>query len=121
MSIQEQISRFFESSAYGVVGASASRYKYGNKVLRCYLQNARKVYGISRRESEVEGAPCVPDVASLPEPVHGDPRSPFTRSKSRSEGSIGNLAAARRQPEAVLENVMAPCAGRVEREDDGFG
>ena len=62
---------FLAGSVFAVAGASKDRAKYGNKVLRCYLQNGRKVYGISPKETEVEGAPCVPDVASLPEPVHG--------------------------------------------------
>ncbi|MDD2854982.1 MAG: CoA-binding protein, partial [Desulfuromonadaceae bacterium] len=41
MTIQEQINRFLDSPAFGVVGASANRDKYGNKVLRCYLQKGR--------------------------------------------------------------------------------
>ena len=60
---------FFSSTAYGVAGASTNRDKFGNKVLRCYLQNERKVYGINPRATEIEGAPCVASVADLPDDV----------------------------------------------------
>lgn len=63
------LSAFFASPAYGVVGASADRHKFGNKVLRCYQQNERKVYGVNPREAEIEGAPCVASVADLPDDV----------------------------------------------------
>ncbi len=60
---------FFSSPAYGVAGASTNREKYGNKVLRCYQQNGRKVYGINPRAVEIEGAACVAAVAELPDEV----------------------------------------------------
>jgi predicted CoA-binding protein len=60
---------FFSSPAFGVAGASTNRDKFGNKVLRCYQQNDRKVYGINPRATEIEGAPCVASVADLPDDV----------------------------------------------------
>ena len=63
------LSAFFASPAYGVVGASTDRHKFGNKVLRCYQQNDRTVYGVNPREVEIEGAPCVASVADLPDDV----------------------------------------------------
>lgn len=60
---------FFSSPAFGVVGASTNRDKFGNKVLRCYQQNDRKVYGINPRATEIEGAPCVASVGDLPDEV----------------------------------------------------
>jgi hypothetical protein len=41
-SIDEQIAEFLAAPAFGVAGASKNRDKYGNKVLRCYLQNGRR-------------------------------------------------------------------------------
>jgi predicted CoA-binding protein len=67
----DPIVEFLAGEVFAVAGASRDRAKYGNKVLRCYLQNGRKVYAVNPRETEIEGAPCVPDLASLPEPVHG--------------------------------------------------
>ena len=60
---------FLSSPAFGVAGASTNRDKFGNKVLRCYQQNGRKVYGINPRATEIEGATCVSSVAELPDEV----------------------------------------------------
>ena len=68
-SIAEQISRFLESPAFGVVGASPRRHKYGNKVLRCYQQNRRRAIPVNPREQVIEGAACVASVAELPDDV----------------------------------------------------
>ena len=54
----DPIARFLESPAYGVVGASPRRHKYGNKVLRCYQQNGRRAIPVNPREDEVEGLSC---------------------------------------------------------------
>lgn len=66
MSPQEQIGRFLASEAFGVVGASANRHKYGNKVLRCYLQHGRKAIPVNPNETEIEGTRCVAGVVDLP-------------------------------------------------------
>jgi uncharacterized protein len=71
MDVQERIEAFLKGDSFAVVGASSDRSKYGNKVLRCYLQNGRKVVAVNPREPEVEGVRCYPDLAALPEPVHG--------------------------------------------------
>jgi predicted CoA-binding protein len=65
----DPIDRFLSSPAYGVVGASPRRYKYGNKVLRCYQQNGRRVIPVNPREPEIEGAACVASVSDLPDDV----------------------------------------------------
>jgi predicted CoA-binding protein len=65
----DPIDRFLASPAYGVVGASPHRHKYGNKVLRCYLQNGRRAIPVNPNESEVEGASCVASVLDLPDDV----------------------------------------------------
>jgi predicted CoA-binding protein len=62
----DPIARFLESKAYGVVGASSRRHKYGNKVLRCYQQNGRVAIPVNPHESAVEGAACVSSVSDLP-------------------------------------------------------
>jgi predicted CoA-binding protein len=47
------------------------RSKYGNKVLRCYMQHGLTAHPVNPRESEVEGLTCYPDLASLPPGVRG--------------------------------------------------
>lgn len=69
MTIQEQIKQFLASPAFGVVGASTNRQKYGNKVLRCYLQNGRKAVPVNPNEPEIEGVACVATISDLPPEV----------------------------------------------------
>jgi predicted CoA-binding protein len=65
----DPIERFLTSPAYGVVGASPRRHKYGNKVLRCYQQNGRRVIPVNPREPVIEGVTCVATVLDLPDDV----------------------------------------------------
>jgi predicted CoA-binding protein len=69
MNVPEQIDIFLEAKAYGVVGASVNRDKYGNKVLRCYLQNGYRPIPVNPKEKEIEGIPCVASVLDLPDEV----------------------------------------------------
>ncbi len=69
MTIDQQIEQFLAASAFGVVGASTNRDKYGNKVLRCYRQNERKVVPVNPSEAQIEGLDCVPSVTDLPDEV----------------------------------------------------
>jgi len=71
MDVAERIEDFLAGTTYAVVGASKDRAKYGNKVLRCYLQHGRRAIPVHPREAEVEGQPTVPDLFALKEPVHG--------------------------------------------------
>ncbi|MDD2899912.1 MAG: CoA-binding protein [Desulfuromonadaceae bacterium] len=66
MTIQEQIQQFLSSPAFGVVGASSNRDKYGNKVLRCYLQNGRNAVPVNPNDAEIEGIPCAATISDLP-------------------------------------------------------
>lgn len=63
------IERFLSSPAFGVVGASARRHKYGNKVLRCYQQNGRRAIPVNPREPQIEGVTSVASVLDLPDEV----------------------------------------------------
>ena len=69
--LQSRIDAFLAGSPFAVVGASADRSKFGNKVLRCYLQNGRAAFPINPSEPEVEGLRAYPTLAAIPEPVHG--------------------------------------------------
>ena len=66
---RDPIERFLESAAFGVVGASPRRHKFGNKVLRCYQQNGRRAIPVNPREAIIEGAACVASVGDLPAEV----------------------------------------------------
>ena len=60
------IERFFKSLSFGVAGASADRSKYGNKVLRAYLEHHLIAYPINPSCEEVEGLSCLHTVEELP-------------------------------------------------------
>ncbi len=65
----DNIQKFFSSTAYAVLGASTNREKYGNKVLRCYMQHQLTVYPVNPRATVIEGITCYPDIQSLPAEV----------------------------------------------------
>jgi uncharacterized protein len=65
----DAIETFLKSEAFGVVGASEDRSKYGNKVLRCYLQNRKSVIPVNPKAATVEGIATVATVADLPDNV----------------------------------------------------
>lgn len=69
MSVQAQIDQFFSAAAFGVAGASSNRQKFGNRVLRCYLQNGKRAVPVNPNETEIEGLACVASVDELPADV----------------------------------------------------
>lgn len=69
MSVKQQVETFLTSALIGVVGASDNRNKFGNKVLRCYLENGRKVIPVHPKQLAIEGLTCVASVADLPDTV----------------------------------------------------
>jgi len=69
MDIPLRIEKFLAAEHFAVVGASAKPHKYGNKVLRCYLQNGLKAIPVNPVEPIIEGRDCVASVAQLPPEV----------------------------------------------------
>ena len=65
--VQRDIEDYLDRGPYAVVGASTDRSKYGNKVLRAFLQNQREVFAVNPQADEVEGVKSYPDLESLPE------------------------------------------------------
>lgn len=67
--MNQSITTFFSSDAFGVVGASEDRSKFGNKVMRCYLENRKTVIPVNPKAASIEGIPCVASVSDLPDNV----------------------------------------------------
>lgn len=67
----EQIDSFLSGSSFAVVGASANRSKYGNKVLRNYMQRNMQVYPVNPHAKTIEGLHAYPALDALPQRVHG--------------------------------------------------
>ncbi|KAJ3207912.1 hypothetical protein HDU67_007128 [Dinochytrium kinnereticum] len=59
---------FFAHSHYAVVGASADRAKFGNKVLRWYIDNKLDVIPVNPKSPEIESIPAVTSLAGLTNP-----------------------------------------------------
>jgi predicted CoA-binding protein len=71
VTLPESIAQFLNGTPHAVVGASRDRSKYGNKVFRAYLQNHLAVFPINAQADEVEELKAYPNLASLPDTVHG--------------------------------------------------
>ena len=69
--VRQHIDAFLAGAPHAVVGASADRDKYGNKVLRVYMQRGRPVYPVNPRAAQVEGLDAYPSLTALPEKPHG--------------------------------------------------
>lgn len=69
MTIEQRIEKFLESPVFGVVGASTNRHKYGNKVLRCYLQHGRRAIPVHPAVATIEDQPVCASVDQLPAEV----------------------------------------------------
>ncbi len=65
------IAAFLDGSHYAVVGASTNRSKYGNMVLRTYLQKNMSVTPVNPQATEIEGVTAVASLSEIQEPVHG--------------------------------------------------
>ncbi len=65
----KEIQEFLEAKAFGVVGASSDRSKFGNRVLRCYQEHGKRAIPVNPKEKEIEGTACVVSVAELPDDV----------------------------------------------------
>jgi predicted CoA-binding protein len=71
MTEHEQIEQFLAGNRFAVVGASKDRAKYGNKVLRAYLQNNRDAVPVNPGADEIEGLKAYRDLASVPDDIDG--------------------------------------------------
>lgn len=65
MTTQDSIQAFLAGKRFAVVGASRDREKYGNKVLRTYIQNGLDVVPINPGGGEIEGLPSYPNLTAV--------------------------------------------------------
>lgn len=69
MSRLDELQRLFLAcERFAVVGASTSRAKFGNKVLRCYQQHDMFVTPINPKEKIIEGLSCASSLDALEPP-----------------------------------------------------
>lgn len=60
------IAEFLAQKRFAVVGASADRSKYGNKVLRSYLQHDRDAVPVNPKDPVVEGRTAYKSLSDIP-------------------------------------------------------
>lgn len=59
---------FLAQKRFAVVGASTDRTKYGNKVLRSYLQHGKDVVPVNPKEATVEGLAAAKSLGEIQPP-----------------------------------------------------
>jgi len=67
--LEDPITLFLAAKVFAVAGASNDRYKYGNRLLRCYISKEKTVYPINPHEDKIENIPCIHSVLELPDDV----------------------------------------------------
>jgi predicted CoA-binding protein len=65
------IDDFLTLKSFAVVGASRDRDKYGNIVYRELRSRGFRVFAVNPMAQTIEGDPCYPTLADLPERVEG--------------------------------------------------
>lgn len=66
MNLNQDIEAFLASTTFAVVGASADRGKYGNRVLRFLMENGRNVVPVNPNAVTVEGLPAFCSLCDIP-------------------------------------------------------
>ena len=107
----EAIETFLKAEAFGVVGASEDRSKYGNKVLRCYLQNKETAIPVNPKVAVVEGIATVASVADLPDNVQSISviTPPAVTEKVVEAAIVRGITNIWMQPGAESEAAVAAC------------
>jgi predicted CoA-binding protein len=67
--LQERIQTFLACREFAVVGASKNRVKFGNQVLRHYINHGKTARPIHPSEKEIEGLTCYPSLAGAPRSI----------------------------------------------------
>lgn len=113
--MREQIAEFLAGKMFAVVGASTDRQKFGNKVLRCYMDNGYTVYPINPKATKVEGLVAYKSLSDLPEPVHGISivTPPAVTEQVVKEAALLGIAHIWMQPGAESAAAIDACAGGV--------
>jgi predicted CoA-binding protein len=68
--MHRSIDSFFSDKSFAVVGVSADRKKFGNKIYRAMKERGLTVYPVNPHANFVEGDTCYPSVLNLPDTVH---------------------------------------------------
>lgn len=62
---------FLALPSIAVVGISSSHQTVAHAVYRTLRSNVRSVFAVGKNTPSIDNDPCYPDLASLPDPIHG--------------------------------------------------
>ena len=71
MTPKEAIDDFVSQRKLALVGASSKKGKFGNFALKDLRAKGYKIFPVHPQVRTIEGEPCYPSFAALPEPVDG--------------------------------------------------
>jgi len=71
MTTRAVVDEFLSQKTLALVGASRGGRKFGNAALRGLLANGYRVIPVHPEAAAIEGIPCAPSLATLPERVGG--------------------------------------------------
>lgn len=69
MTSMQAVREFLSQNTIALVGVSRSGKKFGNSIFRALQTNGYRVFPVHPAVSSVEGVPCYPNLAALPERV----------------------------------------------------
>ncbi|MFO0792254.1 MAG: CoA-binding protein [Pirellulales bacterium] len=110
---QAKIREFLAGTRFAVVGASQDRSKYGNKVLRCYLQNNLDAIPVNPTASEVEGVKAYPSLGDVPGDLDGVSiiTPPAVTERAVAEAIARGIKSVWMQPGAESSSAVAAAEG----------
>lgn len=69
--LPDPVAAFLRAKRFAVAGVSRTPAQAANAVYRKLRDAGYTTYPLNPNATEIEGVPCFPEVAALPEPVHG--------------------------------------------------
>lgn len=72
ISSEPTITSFFRLKQFAVVGASSDPTKFGNKVLKCYVNHGYKAIPVNKKETSIENIPAFDSLTSLAAQLKAD-------------------------------------------------
>lgn len=105
---------FVAQKTLALAGASRGGKKFGNSVLKELRAKGYTVYPVHPEAKEIDGVPCVPSLAELPEPVGGIVLTvkPRETTKLVREAEAAGIPRVWMQQGAESEEAIAFCRDR---------
>ncbi|KAK9459601.1 CoA-binding protein [Lipomyces oligophaga] len=104
MTTSEALRQFFTAHSFAVVGASTDPSKYGNKVLKWYLDRQITAYPINPKRPTIYGITAIPTIAELLDPQSAVPNA-------TAAGDFDSLSVSIITPPRISEATLRELSG----------